>query len=541
MLETNSVYSFLDLPPEISIQTLLNLEWNELLAVQRVNRAFKALIETSRIQYRIALGIAGYKDGPDSHPMAVSERLESLRTLQSCFVRLELPTKSRIEISGPTPIYELQGGVFVQGRHPPNAPNEMIGVNAWSFHDPTTPFGWQLPNFSSSIRDLTLDPSQDLLVLIEGGHRNKPLALRFLSLTTGGVHLSVRRDFNCPDYGPCDQGFIITICGDLVGLLSVDTSFFICNWKTGEVYVDIQILEEGAVDDFFFLDHERFVLVCRNSNPAKLQVYALRDDLGTSVQRYRIADYHLPLVHENVTISSIQARSDPPPRNDLPYTSSPRFTTPPYAVLMKERIFILTINMLNPEGHRNVILVMRAETLMNIPDAAKRAHGPAIVTSEMWMNQTRMLPNLIPANQWMCFCYGSRMVTCTEYITDTETRRVRHVKPSIIDFNPRLSAWVESGRTGTPWDPHLPLTMRKGSDAEFLREGGKKDTFWAEEWISGLPFIVETGPPDSNRYPLNHFESVVFMLDDRRLIVLKMARRGIFSAREARYMDIYTS
>lgn len=163
--------SFLDLPPEIYLQILSKLEWNELLVAQRVNKAFKTLIETSTIQYRILLGIAGYKDGPDSHPMPVAERLTTFRALQKAFSRLDFPTKSQVEMFGDTPTYELQGGVYLQGRHPPNALDQTIGVNAWSFHNPIMPHAWRLPDFKGPVRDFTLDPAQDLLVVIKGGQR----------------------------------------------------------------------------------------------------------------------------------------------------------------------------------------------------------------------------------------------------------------------------------------------------------------------------------------------------------------------------------
>lgn len=169
MSETLHTASFLDLPPEICIQILSQLEWNELLVAQRVSKAFKTLIETSMLQYRISLGIAGYEDGPDSHPMPVAERLSAFRALQSAFSRLEFRNKSQVELSGFTPTYELQRGVFLQGRHSPGALGDTIGINAWSFHDPTHPHAWRLPDLKGPIRDLTLDPSQDLLVLIEGG------------------------------------------------------------------------------------------------------------------------------------------------------------------------------------------------------------------------------------------------------------------------------------------------------------------------------------------------------------------------------------
>jgi F-box-like len=161
---------FLRLPPEISIQILLELRWNELLVAQRVCRAFKALIESSKLQYHIHLAIAGYEDELGSHPMPMLERLRTLKATQRCFSRMDFPNSYRIELEEYTPTYELQGGVFLQGRHPSHSWDQTIGVNAWNFQDPVKPFAWRLPDLNRPIRDLTLDPSQDLLVLIEGAH-----------------------------------------------------------------------------------------------------------------------------------------------------------------------------------------------------------------------------------------------------------------------------------------------------------------------------------------------------------------------------------
>jgi F-box-like len=69
MANVSLASAFLRLPPEISTQILLELRWNELLVAQRVCRAFKALIESSRLQYHIYLAIAGYEDELGSHPM----------------------------------------------------------------------------------------------------------------------------------------------------------------------------------------------------------------------------------------------------------------------------------------------------------------------------------------------------------------------------------------------------------------------------------------------------------------------------------------
>jgi hypothetical protein len=167
MANVSLASAFLRLPPEISTQILLELRWNELLVAQRVCRAFQALIESSRLQYHIHLAIAGYEDELGSHPMSMLERLHTLKATQRCFSRMDFPNNYRVELEGYTPTYELQGGVFLQGRHLPNNLDQTIGVNAWNFQDPVKPFSWRLPDLNEPIRDLTLDPS---LVLFEGGY-----------------------------------------------------------------------------------------------------------------------------------------------------------------------------------------------------------------------------------------------------------------------------------------------------------------------------------------------------------------------------------
>lgn len=112
----------------------------------------------------------GYSDGPDTHPMTISERLEALQRVQSSFTRGIFPNKQSIPLSGYTPTYEFQGGVFLQGRHDPGALHQTRGANVFQLHSymnssPTRK--WKLPDFGNIVRDFTLDPMQDLLVVIE--------------------------------------------------------------------------------------------------------------------------------------------------------------------------------------------------------------------------------------------------------------------------------------------------------------------------------------------------------------------------------------
>jgi hypothetical protein len=102
--------------------------------------------------------------------MTVSERLETLKQAQAAFSRGKFGIKRSISLSGYTPTYEYQGGVFLQGRHEIGSLYQTRGANVFQFpsYVSSTPTRkWKLPNFRHLVRDFTLDPMQDLLVVIE--------------------------------------------------------------------------------------------------------------------------------------------------------------------------------------------------------------------------------------------------------------------------------------------------------------------------------------------------------------------------------------
>jgi hypothetical protein len=339
----------------------------------------------------------------------------------------------------------------------------------------------------------------------------------------------------CPELKRPISGFVITVVGDLVALFGAHVCFFICNWKTGKLYIELDFTSTDDVDDFFFLDEDRFVLIRTSSNSGALEVYKLHKDEGQSLESSLVAVYHLPKLTSDTAISAY-SRSDPPPRNHLPYTSNPWFTTSPYSVLPEEKVIILSLDLVRVRRAlaragetRNVVLIFRAETLMNIPDAALLSAGsPAIVKPEMWMKQTRMLPSIIPPEQWMCYCYGSRLVIPIEGTAESQADREgdKWSSPLLLDFNPSLVAWAQAGRHGAPWDPSSPYTIYQGSDPRFHLEMGEKDKFFEEDWVSGLPFTVVTS---RHTHEMRPSENVVLMIDDKRMLVLKVWPAGSYA------------
>lgn len=120
------------------------------------------ILETASLQYIIELAVAKQINGPPS-AVSSSRRLELLKNYQSAWKNLKWSREVKIPIESGG-LWELYGGVLAQNRadgaivfH--QLPSDLRSIDART---------WTLgPDFGMMIRDFAMDPSQDLLVLIE--------------------------------------------------------------------------------------------------------------------------------------------------------------------------------------------------------------------------------------------------------------------------------------------------------------------------------------------------------------------------------------
>lgn len=169
MTSTSPRVHFLDLPPEIITQILLRLHWKEFFKLKDVCKTIRNLTNTYEFHYRISLGKLGYEATLAADNYSAFDQLERFKKLTKGFLTGQFTKKESMTMEGYTPTYELQRGAFLQGIAGPNNARDTIGVNVFKFasflnNEPTTQ--WRLPDFPRVVRDLTLDPSQDLLALI---------------------------------------------------------------------------------------------------------------------------------------------------------------------------------------------------------------------------------------------------------------------------------------------------------------------------------------------------------------------------------------
>jgi F-box-like len=187
MVEHIKPRKLLDLPPEILVQVFLLLPWKRLapcgsvglhpslngsrftMSCQVCKRFHDIITSSTEINYKIELAIAGYQNGHTLCKMPLSQRLRILRQTQKGWLGLNFQRRETIQLERETPTYELQGSVFLRGRSSTGS-NSTSGISGYIMASALTGdemHQWTVEHFPMEVRDFTLDPLQDLLVLIE--------------------------------------------------------------------------------------------------------------------------------------------------------------------------------------------------------------------------------------------------------------------------------------------------------------------------------------------------------------------------------------
>ncbi|KAF8266414.1 hypothetical protein EI94DRAFT_1733136 [Lactarius quietus] len=262
---------FSSLPTELTIRILTLSDPTELVHFREVNRFFKSLIdETTTFQYRIALFASGMVDGPPGN-LSTSERLDLLRRHEACWRKVEWNEHNTI-LKPSGAVWELYGNVWGHGS----------GSNAIDFVQlPSRLRGipmrqWTL-RFDFSVRDFSMDPSQDLLVTIEN-FRNDPNLFRIhlRTLSTGQKHplagTTAFLEHRLSEIIFGRSSLSIRICGDYVGILFIlgrKNDLIVWSWRTG---VQKLVLSANLRSFAFLSDNS---ILASTLEPPALLVYSL--------------------------------------------------------------------------------------------------------------------------------------------------------------------------------------------------------------------------------------------------------------------------
>ncbi|KAF5369003.1 hypothetical protein D9758_002862 [Tetrapyrgos nigripes] len=284
-----TVVVFLFLPNELICVILGYLGVADLLQCILVNkRLYKVVFESSSLQFTIEL--AKYRMKPPEGSVLeppYATRLQILREREQRWRSMQPATRHKLRLAHSGAIYEFTGGIYGNGKE--NDRRSTISITLYDL--PSLESGeqddWTHSMDGMDIVDFTMDPCQDLLVLVALAprHSNFIYDIHIRSMKTNEPHpLAAAPFFSCmkrpENVGWIDGAVRVQISGSLVGFLikevinSVGGHFEVYNWRTGGPANGCTVRHASGIDDFIFLSQTRFLLVRPNG---VFEVYSFFD------------------------------------------------------------------------------------------------------------------------------------------------------------------------------------------------------------------------------------------------------------------------
>jgi hypothetical protein len=283
---------------------------------------FRELInDSAALQYIIELAAAGQVNGPEAPGTSSASRLEALQKHQSSWDNLKWSRELRIPMERGG-LWELYGGVLAQSTAEGTLTFTQLPSDLRSIEEKVWTLG---PNFGVAIRDFGMDPSQDLLVLVESPNWNMPEAARkhsihLRSLSDGKPHPLAR---NAPVLSHpqgtrrLDMTYTIQVSRTFIAIkfcTDEGNELAIWNWMTGELQLN---LDGKGIRSFSLLSGTCVLLAACDDFGPHLVVMDFQkessephtfDDLQCAV-KFRYPEFD----EQQVFFLDIEIRADPGP------------------------------------------------------------------------------------------------------------------------------------------------------------------------------------------------------------------------------------
>ncbi|KAJ3798225.1 hypothetical protein GGU11DRAFT_820755 [Lentinula aff. detonsa] len=314
------VISFLQLPVELICDVLQLLSVQDLLQCNLVcNRLHRTINDSSALQFTIELSRCRMNAAPTSE-LSFASRLRLLRDREYAWRTLNPKSRHQLKLAHSGTIYEFAGGVYGVGK-------EIERRTAFiTFYDlPSVASGTQRSikhTFSeTNVVDFTMDPAQDLLVLVSMNHDSPYVYdLHLRKLSTNEPHpLAPAPILPCyqkqQGLNLADGAVQIQISGDVIGflvketLLSLRAHFEVFKWRT--VFPNSCMVKSlVGIDDFTFLSEDHFLLVQPNG---LFDVYSFSGSISDLSNPILRASYELPALSPAYSFWYISLSSNPSP------------------------------------------------------------------------------------------------------------------------------------------------------------------------------------------------------------------------------------
>ncbi|KAK7059119.1 Amino-acid acetyltransferase, mitochondrial [Paramarasmius palmivorus] len=511
-----SLSMFSTLPTELVLKTLGHLDGPSLARCrspyreQTCKSLHKLIDETSSLQYIIELSISLKQDGEHS-TLPTVDKLKALRNHQRAWDRLEWKYDSNksIPMAGGG-LWELFGNVLAQQ----DVEGWLMFRQLPSRYRGIEEREWKVKPDISRVRDFGIDPSQDLLVLIEaprwwGTNANRSYRFHLRTMSKCTKHPLARESVlmhtqKVPDI---QLSYSIQVSGDNLGILfnsveAGENELIIWDWKTGTKKLH---LTGDEIRSFSFLSSHHVILTILALSPS--------DEFLISLL---VVNFPIPEGGEEQTYDSPSLQNNS--TSFLLPNLSPDVTPDHEAV----RFVVLFIP-------QETVLSQLASGSGSGDEASEEGNskGPSQLGWDEWGPKgTRFVPfhpTQAHSLVWECFCYGSRYVVkeCSNRTNDSpmillfdfNQRALRRDTASHSDDNPADLADLE-------WlPPDVTLAITKPSMTQGIFDG-------EVETCLGYRVRIASLPPKSEHCTLMCSEDAVIVVNQFVSSASKAAARA---------------
>lgn len=495
-------FRILDLPPELIVLILRSLDWRSILQCLATCKTLQGLTQTAEVRYQLELAYDGLLPTPSWTSVPFHAALAALRTRREAFRYLQWKNTVNVSIPGPCQAYELVGGVFAKSMPAGGlmlAPGSRHFLFSWlptskgplgfprgsldngghcsdpDYHPSTSTL--VRPDIGIATRDFAIDPTQDLIALIEhddGPTLTSPHALVQIHLRTISTN-EPHPETTCPIFRHVTPFRIgnafIQIVDDVVGLFfwAEGPGLLIWSWKDGRVCVYQTEPElSPSAWDFAFLSPRAYMMTYTGS-PGSIEVFTFTvgdemlsapgpviTDNAAGLNSYHvnegstsadtrgsgplttpthIAQLQLPPLQPTVPLVNFSTHTGPylanPPRTSVPF----------YTDTYNQRMHVTTMRYHADNRVFRYIMYVNNKTFLDLVKKRKEEWGPTgkkVLSWSEWGREATRITASLWEFHWLRYVYGTRVVCPPERVPDGNLPNAGLVQRiRLLDFNVR--------------------------------------------------------------------------------------------------------
>ncbi|KAK7681763.1 hypothetical protein QCA50_015110 [Cerrena zonata] len=399
--------SLLDLPIELLLHILLIMPFDDILKCKRICKRINQIVsDDTQLQYQIKLGFNGMVDNANPNcTLPTIERLKRMSMYEDMWRAAPKKDYYEVQFDGQD-VWEFSRNVLAQARRS----RDLVFVQLPSIIRQTEQKRWEISDVGFQIRDFTMDPDQDLLVILEIQTNNYTVHLR--SLTNGKIHSHASNPslrWRDTDSMWADK---IRIAGDYVALAfhplrpTTPHDLVIWNWKTGNVHLAIY----GwflYVYSFLTVDLVIVLEVNEIQQPVALRVISLSSpspDIKKIDDVAYVCRFILPKMQSEYIPGYMDIRSEPSP--NPPSVYDPKM---PFYTDTDKRMFLFTIAALDDF---NCLMISGAHLMRHLRSPRTESNQHEVTWDKWGPEGCHHFTHMDDFDEtWLCNVHGTRFVT----------------------------------------------------------------------------------------------------------------------------------